>query len=275
LPIVGQGIKQFSSPAGAFFLDLLESVPNDGIIYFRSIFNADRLFLTNPSSLSEVLVTKSYDFEKPVNVRLFLSRVLGNGLVVTEGELHKHQRKHAMPSFSFRSIKALYPTFWNKSVEFIRAIEAEIQTQHGNATNADKAAVSGVIDINTWAPKITLDMIGIAGLGHDLNTLKHSEDELVKCYDMILEPTLEARMLFTISVLGAPWMPKLLPWDIERRFQHATDSLRSCCGELVRAKRAMISTSSGGPDLLSGLIQSNNFSDEELIDQLLTFLAAG
>jgi cytochrome P450 len=37
----------------------------------------------------------------------------------------------------------------------------------------------------------------------------------------------------------------------------------------------MISNSSGGPDLLSGLIQSNNFSDEELIDQLLTFLAAG
>jgi cytochrome P450 len=59
--------------------------------------------------------------------------------------------------------------------------------------------------------------------------------------------------------------------------QAITGNLHRICNQLVREKREMIKTSSDSEhvDILSVLIRSNNFSDQQLVDQLLTFLAAG
>ena len=55
-----------------------------------------------------------------------------------------------------------------------------------------------------------------------------------------------------------------------------TGNLHRICNQLVREKREMIKTSSDEHlDILSVLIKSNDFSDQQLVDQLLTFLAAG
>lgn len=45
--------------------------------------------MTSPQALSEVLVTKSYDFIKPQQLRNGLGRVLGIGILVAEGDEHK------------------------------------------------------------------------------------------------------------------------------------------------------------------------------------------
>ena len=55
-----------------------------------------------------------------------------------------------------------------------------------------------------------------------------------------------------------------------------TGDLKYFCLQNVRDKKEkMKSKREGGSDILSLLIESNNFSDEELVDQMLTFLAAG
>jgi len=105
LPFLGNGLVLFSKPPGQDFLKWITEIKNDGLIHFRGILHRDLLLLTSPKSLSDVLVQKSYDFEKPVRVRNFLRRILGNGLIITEGDEHKFQRKHIMPVFSFRHIK--------------------------------------------------------------------------------------------------------------------------------------------------------------------------
>lgn len=64
-------------------------VPNDGLIYYRTIFNQERVMVTSPKALSEVLVQKSYEFVKPYQVRHGLGRVLGVGVLLAEGEEHK------------------------------------------------------------------------------------------------------------------------------------------------------------------------------------------
>lgn len=51
--------------------------------------NLERVLLTTPKALSEVLVHKAYDFCKPELVQLQLRRVTGNGLVLAEGDEHK------------------------------------------------------------------------------------------------------------------------------------------------------------------------------------------
>ena len=67
----------------------INEVPNEGLIYYNFIFNAERLLITSPKGLGEVLVQKNYDFIKPTGIRDGLGRLLGVGLLLAEGEEHK------------------------------------------------------------------------------------------------------------------------------------------------------------------------------------------
>jgi hypothetical protein len=138
-------------------------VPNEGLLRFPVLFNQHSLFLTDPSSLQEVLSQKTYDFEKPKDLRDFLRLILGNGLVVVEGDEHKFQRKHLTPAFHFRHIKELYPLFWSKSVDLVGRIKAEIHANPEPTKDPKHNHLEGIVEINSWANKATMDIIGVGG----------------------------------------------------------------------------------------------------------------
>lgn len=82
-------------PSGKPQQKWINEIPNDGLIRYTSLFNVERLLVTKPKALSEVLVQKNYDFVKPDQVRLGLGRLLGNAILLAEGEEHKvrHNRQ--------------------------------------------------------------------------------------------------------------------------------------------------------------------------------------
>lgn len=86
---MGHSKRIGDEPSGHPMLDWIESVPNDGIIYYRHWFNRERVLLTNPTTLGEVLVTKNYEFVKPSFLRTSLGRILGVGILLAEGDEHK------------------------------------------------------------------------------------------------------------------------------------------------------------------------------------------
>jgi cytochrome P450 len=255
----------------------MSEVPNDGIIRFPVLFNVDMLLLTGPSSLAEVLVHKSYDYHKPAPVRKFLSIILGEGLVVVEDDVHKFQRKHATPAFSFRHIKELYPIFWSKAVEMSRGIAAEVYENPEPSFSEKKSEnPQGIVEINHWSNKATMDIIGVAGLGRDFNALKNPDDELLKNYEEILEPTTEKGIYFALNIVLPHRLIAMLPWRLNERLKVTTGMLRKFCLQLIRDKKQAIKAQGeDNIDILSLLIKSNDFADENLVDQLLTFLAAG
>ena len=66
------------------------------------------------------------------------------------------------------------------------------------------------------------------------------------------------------------------PWKLNKRLRETTSSLRHVCIQLVKEKKELLKQDNENQvDILSLLIKSNDFSDEMLVDQLLTFLAAG
>lgn len=67
----------------------INEIPNDGLIRYRGMLNADRLLLTSPRALGEVLTQKSYEFVKPGMLTGPLSRILGVGVLLAEGGEHK------------------------------------------------------------------------------------------------------------------------------------------------------------------------------------------
>ena len=71
--------------------------PNDGLLYYTGLFNEERLLVTGPKALAEVLVQKNYDFIKPKLFTEGLGQLLGIGILLAEGDEHK-VRLEAMES---------------------------------------------------------------------------------------------------------------------------------------------------------------------------------
>lgn len=78
-----------AEPTGAPMQRWVNEIPNEGLIRYTHLFNVDRLLITSPKALGEVLVQKNYDFVKPKMVRNGLGRLLGVGVLLAEGEEHK------------------------------------------------------------------------------------------------------------------------------------------------------------------------------------------
>jgi len=163
IPLIGFPRITFRQPIHDVLLRFISNVPNEGLIRFPTLFNQYSLLLTDPSSLQEVLTQKTYDFEKPKDLRDFLRLILGNGLIVVESDEHKFQRKHLTPAFHFRHIKELYPVFWSKSVDLVGRITAEIHANPEPTSENKSKHLEGIVEINHWANKVTMDIIGVGG----------------------------------------------------------------------------------------------------------------
>lgn len=154
----------------------------------------------------------------------------------------------------------------------------EGKEKHAVATDSNEC-LSDVVDLEYWAPKVTLDIIGLAALGQDFNTLQHSDDELARLYEQMMKPKPEQVALIVLNASLPQWLVKVLPWSVDRHFEGLTRDLRQICRQFVQERRQQIESGGGveggSIDLLARLIELNEFSDGELVDQLLTFLAAG
>ena len=224
---------------------------------------------TNPRVLSELFVTRSYDFQKTNEVRSTLRLVLGDGLVVAEGDVHRFQRKNLNPMFCFRHIKDLYPLMWSKSVELVNCINTQISASGSPETGC-------VIEVVEWATRAALDIIGVTALGRDFNSLHNNDDELASLYKRIFHMDFSKMLWFAINQFLPKKVIDLLPWKTHREIMSRSMALRRVCGQLLKDKRnAMEKDAAESVDTLAHLIRSNNFSDQELINQLLTILAAG
>ncbi|CZR55094.1 related to isotrichodermin C-15 hydroxylase (cytochrome P-450 monooxygenase CYP65A1) [Phialocephala subalpina] len=275
-PLIGHPRVSLRNPRAADdMLKMISETPNDGLIRIPGFLNASYLLPTDPSTLADVLVHKSYDFEKPTDLRKFLRIILGDGMVLVEGDEHKFQRKHVSPAFSFRHIRELIPIFWSKAVDLKGRIAAEIYENPEPTSEPKMRHREGIIEVNHWATKVTMDVIGLAGLGRDFNTLYASDDELVASYEEILEPTAEKAAFFAANLFFSAAVVNKLPWKLNQRLRTLMETLRGACRQLIQERRESKASEKEGLDILSLLIKSNNFADDMLVDQLLTFLAAG
>ena len=76
-------------PSGVPMQRWINEVPNDGLIHYLNFGNESRLMPTSPKALAEVLSQKSYDFIKPPRMRKNIARLLGDGILLAEGDEHK------------------------------------------------------------------------------------------------------------------------------------------------------------------------------------------
>lgn len=72
------------------------------------------------------------------------------------------------------------------------------------------------------------------------------------------------------------WILRRLPMKVNQEIIAARATIRRICGELIAKKQDQLRNNKlVDKDILSVAIESGGFTDENLIDQLMTFLAAG
>ncbi|KAF1952980.1 cytochrome P450 [Byssothecium circinans] len=265
--LLGHFGRIFKDPSGEPQRDWVDSVPNDGLLYYRWLFNEPRIMVTSPKAIGEVLVQRSYEFVKPHHLRNGLARLLGVGILLAEGDEHRRQRRALMPAFSFRHIKDLYPLFWSKSREMTDAIADSLATDPTH---------SNVVEIREWASRATLDIIGIAGMGQDFNALQDPNSELNVTYRTIFSPGRGQRAMQLASIVLPEWLLRALPLKRNDEMKDAIKTIQRVSLALIQHKKAKLEKGSRTDvDILSVALESGNFTDDDLVNQLMTFLAAG
>ncbi|EED14749.1 cytochrome P450, putative [Talaromyces stipitatus ATCC 10500] len=250
------------------------TIPNNGLLrFYRENDHSEQVLVTGIKALNEILVLNASSFGKPESVRRRLYSFAGNGLLLAEGETHKVQRKGLMPAFSFRHIKDLYPIFWSKSRDLVKVLEKEI--------SGDASSKSDVIVMRTWATRTTLDILGLAGMDHDFRFLDDPNNLLIQQYEKTQIPYSRTEILigFVLSLFTSNYeaILPLIPIGRVRLLQEGAKYIRQVCRELIQEKWNKMSNaeSQSGVDIISAALKSDVFTTENLVDHMMTFLAAG
>src|SRR5947207_4528556 len=106
-------------PKGNFILGVMPEFNRDSLAFLEKIhreygdivrtrfFYVAAYFLYHPDHIEQVLATNNKNFIKPLSFRTpFFNRLVGNGLLTSEGDFWRRQRRLAQPAFHRERISA-------------------------------------------------------------------------------------------------------------------------------------------------------------------------
>jgi cytochrome P450 len=205
------------------------------------------ILFNKPEHVQSILVEHGYDFGKG---RVWHKVIPGNGLFVSEGEFHRHQRKLIAPVFQPRQIVSYVDTI----VQYGERIQQEWHDGE-------------ILDFNQEMTSLTMSVIGKVLFNADVF---NETDELGAAMAVVFE--------YTRSKLASPLMPPLSwPTPYNRRVNNALQVEQDRVQRMIDERR---SSATERNDFLSVLLHARDedgqaMSDQQLMDECLTLFAAG
>lgn len=244
---------------------------------YAGLLNKPRLMTVDVRALSYIL-KHSETYQKPEPLRYHLSKILGAGLLLVEGEKHKQQRRIMNPAFTPAHLRSLAPIFLQKSME-LRDVWSRLCSSKQSTR----------VDALEWVSCATLDIMGLAGFGYHFNSMTSSSDELNLAFQTIFRGALKPTIMAMLQSFVPPL--RIIKMQRDKKFADARTVMKRIGAALVRERKLALSkgvaedgTKDGqepGKDLLSLLVKANmadqgsSMSDEDVQDQIATFIVAG
>ncbi|KAI1136470.1 cytochrome P450 [Hypoxylon sp. FL0543] len=250
--------------------------PDSPFIRYLILANKEILLINTVEAHRQILQTKCYDFVKPKFLERLLGEIVGTGLLFAESHEHKRQRKMILNVFSVPNMKKLIPVFQQKAEEMTLFIQRKMKEDD-----------SGNLEVQKIFSKATLDAIGVAALGIELENLRSEELKLdfLQCYfRMLAQPPLSALISFIhVHVPIRKFIPLEANWGFMRAMRGVHSMLNQCIEERIRDVKSADREKVGGTesrDLLTYMIEEREASAEELTiadirGHLQNFLSAG
>ncbi|GAB3707592.1 cytochrome P450 family protein [Halorubrum pallidum] len=267
-PLFGNG-RQYADDPFEFMRACADSY---GDVIRFDLGPRETYLLANPADIERVLVADAERYRKPKFGDDAMNRLLGQGLLMSEGDTWRRQRDLANPAFHNRRIAAL----------------SETMVEHTRDHLADWTP-GETVDVQLELARLTVRIIVSAMFGADVT------DEEVRTVQAKLEP------------LGARFepdprrflVPSWVPTRENRAFDAAVDTLESVIDGIVERRLGTERDPAADPagpegvavrgpdgdaaddlpmDLLSVLLRARDRgeqTDENLRDELVTMLLAG
>lgn len=241
------------------------------IVRYFFPFGAERLSIADDDALNHMCIKNPYNYPKPDRAKQWMVRILGEGVLLAEGNPHKVQRKALSPGFSIQSIKALTPIFWRKSLLLSKLWERDMLVAKTRSMS---------IEVLEWLNRTTLDIIGEAGFGTDLDSLEHPETPIREAYRLVFAFDISSRMLHGLAAFIP--LTKYLPAKMNRDVLQSRQIIMSKATDIVRQKHQK--THAKDKDIIALIVKDNmrmeaagetTLSFDTMRDQVMTFLGAG
>lgn len=208
-----------------------------------------------PRLIERVLVTNASNYNKATKGYRAMRVALGQGLVTSEGDLWKRQRRIANPAFRRKTIAAMADTM----------SECAVDLADDWATSAGGPSRDIAQDMTELTLRIACrTFFSVDVNGPEAHAIGDATAAVVKQFIF--------HMAFPVS------RPELLPTPGNLRYWRALRTLDETVYGLVAARRA---SSERPHDLLSLFLEAvddedgTSMSDEQLRDELVTMMAAG
>jgi cytochrome P450 len=209
------------------------------------------LLLNHPDLVKDALVTRADCFHKGRALQRS-KRLLGEGLLTSEGEHHRRQRRLAQPAFHRKRIDSY-------GAVMVDYVARDSSRWHDGET----------LDISHEMMRLTLGIVGKTLFDADVES---DTDEIGGALTELLE-------LFQMLLLPYSEYLERLPLPVNRRFTRARAKLDAVIYRIINERRA---SGADRGDLLSMLLLAqdeegagDSMTDEQIRDEALTIFLAG
>ncbi|KAI8089267.1 cytochrome P450 [Halteromyces radiatus] len=264
IPFVGHFRQLLSKDAGVTHRAWAKKYGN--VFRYFAGGNHPRILIADADAVKQILTSNEFDFIKPPETKQFLTLFLGDGILVTEGDVHRYQRKMLNPTFGLSALRDMIPLMVAPTQQLVH--QWNLQCSHGQPTE---------IIVSRGLGLLTLEIIGLAGFGQRFDCIRYPErNAFSKAYLDLLSGDSPVEALLAMMF---PWLHRLpapRAWQVRKDMEM-----------LHREVQAMVNMATQRTDihekkdLLALMIRQvddetgKSLTAKELQDQCLTFLAAG
>jgi len=213
------------------------------------------VLLNHPEAVQRMLQDNHVNYGKKNNpFYKMLRHFLGDGLVTSDGDFWRRQRRLAQPAFTRKRLEALAPLMVRCTSEMLDEWR--------------KLSPGTVLNVADEMMKLTLRIVGLALFSLDVSAETRA---VAHCLE-VLQGQMTQRFQSLLP------LPPVLPTARDRLFRESRRQLDEIALKIVRERRA---ARARPQDLLTALLEARDpetgesMSDRQLCDELITFLLAG
>lgn len=251
LPVVGNTFEYLRDPL-AFLRRLLSEYGHERVVRINVGRRITHLVL-KPEETKQVLQENNRNYGRGKSFAI-LREFLGDGLLTSEGDFWRRQRRLAQPAFHRQKLTILAETMIDQADLWVNRLEKLDRTEPVNMSAA-------VMDVTLRI--VTRTLFG-AGLSEELDDLSNALSNLNR--------------IANNAVINPIRFPKWVPTPGNRTYNRATKQVNDLIYSIIKDRRA---SGESRDDLLDMLLRAvddetgDGMSDKQLRDEMLTLFTAG
>ncbi|CEM11916.1 unnamed protein product [Vitrella brassicaformis CCMP3155] len=249
-----------------------------------SLTGDHQVLLLSPEAIKVVMTRDGIEFGKPPSFSRMVDKIIGKGLVTSEGDLWRRERKLLNPMFHFQNLKDVaLPATVHQVHETISLIDQNRAANAATTKKADKLPDDVTFDprdgsynpanlFGRMALMVVIEALFSKGIDGDWFHEKWSS-------------VIGKNASYNIGKLLIGSAMDYLPLPPTRRLLGTMEALRKEIRALIRLRRAQLAhgelITTDRCDVITAMVKAvdettgEGIEDEQIVDEALTFLIAG